>query len=308
MNLLDNQNGFQARHIGPNEQETRAMLEAVGASSLNQLIDETVPASIRMNKPLNLPAPMSEYRFLQSMRVLAKKNKLYRSYLGQGYYPCITPPVIQRNVFENPGWYTQYTPYQAEISQGRLEALLNFQTMVMDLTGMEVANASLLDEGTAAGEAMAMLFGIVNRQQNGSPRNKFFVSNSCFLQTIEVVKSRALPFGIEIVVGDPNSANIDKNFFGVLVQYPAEDGSVSEYRAFIEQAHAAGALAVVASDLLSLALLTPPGEFGADVVLGNSQRFGVPMGYGGPHAAFYATKNEHIRYMPGRIIGVSVDA
>ncbi|MCI0706067.1 MAG: aminomethyl-transferring glycine dehydrogenase [Ignavibacteriae bacterium] len=308
MNSLLNENGFQARHIGPNEEETKAMLQAIGAASLDQLIDETVPASIRLKKPLDLPEPMSEYRFLRTMRELAGKNKLYRSFLGQGYYPCVTPPVIQRNVFENPGWYTQYTPYQAEISQGRLQALLNFQTMVMDLTGMEVANASLLDEGTAAGEAMTMLYGIVNRQQNGSPRNKFFVSSSCFIQTIEVVKSRALPLGIEVVIDDWQTTNIDKSFFGVLVQYPAEDGLVSDYRAFIENAHAAGALAVVASDLLSLALLTPPGEFGADVVLGNSQRFGVPMGYGGPHAAFFATKNEHIRNMPGRIIGVSIDS
>ncbi|HEY4613299.1 MAG TPA: glycine dehydrogenase (aminomethyl-transferring), partial [Bacteroidota bacterium] len=308
MSTMFTENDFQTRHIGPNEQETKAMLEAVGVQSLDQLIDETVPASIRTQKALTLPAPMGEHRFLESMRMIAQKNKVYKSYLGQGYYRCVTPPVIQRNIFENPGWYTQYTPYQAEISQGRLEALLNFQTMVIDLTGMEVANASLLDEGTAAGEAMTMVYGIVNRQQDGHPRNRFFVSNKCFAQTIEVVRSRALPLGIELVVGNHETMNIDTSFFGALVQYPADDGAVLDYRQFIEHAHSVGAQVIVASDLLSLALLTPPGEFGADVVLGNSQRFGVPMGYGGPHAAFFATKNDNIRFMPGRIIGVSIDA
>lgn len=302
------ENDFQARHIGPNEREAHEMLKAIGASSLDQLIDETIPSTIRMKKPLDLPASMSEYRFLQSFRTIARKNKVYKSYLGQGYYHCVTPPIIQRNIFENPGWYTQYTPYQAEIAQGRLEALLNFQTMVMDLTGMEVANASLLDEGTAAAEAMSMAYGIVNKQQNGRPADRFFVSNKCFIQTIEVVRSRALPYNIEVVVGDHKTVKIDSKFFGALIQYPAEDGAVLDYRLFVKKAHQAGALVVVATDLLSLALLTPPGEFDADVVIGNSQRFGVPMGYGGPHAAFFATKNEYIRHMPGRIIGVSIDA
>ncbi len=302
------ENDFQTRHIGPQEQETREMLRVIGSSSLDQLIDETVPASIRMKKPLELPAPMSEYRFLQSLRTIAKKNKVFRSFLGQGYYGCVTPPVIQRNIFENPGWYTQYTPYQAEIAQGRLEALLNFQTVVMDLTGMQVANASLLDEGTAAAEAMSMAYGIFNRQHNGRSANRFFVSNRCFVQTIEVVRSRAWAQGIEVVVGDHETASFDSSFFGALMQYPAEDGSVLDYRAFIKTVQSVGALAIVATDLLSLALLTPPGESGADIVLGNSQRFGVPMGYGGPHAAFFATNNEYIRQMPGRIIGVSIDA
>lgn len=299
---------FQTRHIGPGERETEEMLKAVGVNSLDQLIDETIPAGIRMKKPLDLPPAMSEFHFLEHVRSIARKNRIYKSYLGQGYYNCVTPPVIQRNIFENPGWYTQYTPYQAEIAQGRLEALLNFQTMVMDMTGMQVANASLLDEGTAAGEAMSMAYGIVNRQHNGHPANRFFVSHRCFLQTIEVVKARAWALGIDVVVGDHEAVTLDRSFFGALVQYPAEDGAVLDYRAFIQRVHDVGALAIVATDLLSLALLTPPGEFGADVVVGNSQRFGVPMGYGGPHAAFFATKNEYIRHLPGRIIGVSIDA
>lgn len=302
------ENDFQQRHIGPNERETEEMLHAIGVDSLDRLIDEAVPASIRMRKSLDLPPAMSEYRFLQHLRSIARKNRVSRSYLGQGYYNCVTPPVIQRNIFENPGWYTPYTPYQAEIAQGRLEALLNFQTMVMDMTGMQVANASLLDEGTAAAEAMSMAYGIVNRQQNGRSANRLFVSNRCFLQTIEIVKSRAWALGIEVVVGDHETVTFDSSFFGALMQYPAEDGAVLDYRAFILRVHEAGALAIVATDLLSLALLTPPGEFGADVVVGNSQRFGVPMGYGGPHAAFFATKSEYIRHIPGRIIGVSIDA
>ncbi len=301
-------NGFQSRHIGPNEQELQSMLETIGVASLDELIDETIPPDIRSKKNLNPRPPFSEYQFLETIKEAGKNNKVFKSYLGQGYYNCITPPVIQRNVFENPGWYTQYTPYQAEIAQGRLEALLNFQTMVCDLTGMEVANASLLDEGSAAAEAMAMVYGIVHRNVDGTSSNRFFISEKCFAQTIEVVKTRAEAVGIEIVVGDHEKIKFDRSFFGVLVQYPAEDGVVLDYRAFIKQVHEAGALVVVATDLLSLVLLTPPGEFGADVAVGNSQRFGVPMGYGGPHAAFFATKNEYIRYMPGRIIGVSIDA
>jgi glycine dehydrogenase len=244
---------------------------------------------------------------LQEFHEIAKKNTVRKSYLGQGYYSCITPSVIQRNIFENPGWYTQYTPYQPEISQGRLEALINFQTMVADLTGLAVANASLLDEGTAAAEAMAMAYGIVNKSPQ-STINKFFISARCFRQTIDVVLTRATPHNIEVVVGNPETIEFDKTFFGALVQYPGEDGGVADLRPFIDTVHKAGAIAIVASDLLALALLTPPGEFGADIVIGNSQRFGVPLGYGGPHAAFFATKNEYIRTMPGRIIGVSVDA
>jgi glycine dehydrogenase len=307
MNYFDEKE-FQARHIGSFESDAAEMLKTIGVKSLDQLIDETIPASIRLKTPLDLPAPMSEYRFLRSLRAIAQKNKLFKSYLGQGYYGCVTPPVIQRTVFENPGWYTQYTPYQAEIAQGRLEALLNFQTMIMDLTGMEVANASLLDEGTAAAEAMTMAFGIVHRQQNGHQAGRLFVSNKCFAQTIDVVRSRAWGAGIEVVVGDHETFTMDSSFIGILVQYPAEDGSVLDYRALIEKVHEHGGIAIVAADLLSLALLKPPGEIGADVVLGNSQRFGVPMGYGGPHAAFFATKNDFIRHLPGRIIGVSIDA
>ncbi|MGH2567802.1 MAG: aminomethyl-transferring glycine dehydrogenase subunit GcvPA, partial [Bacteroidota bacterium] len=307
-NSVLNESDFPSRHIGPREQDTDDMLEAIGVRSLDQLINETIPSDIRLKKPFDLPLAMSEYRFLEFLKSVARKNKVYKSYVGQGYYHCITPPVIQRTIFENPGWYTQYTPYQAEIAQGRLEALLNFQTMVVDLTGMEIANASLLDEGTAAAEAMAMAHGVVNKQQNGHPANRFFISNKCFLQTIEVVKSRASTLGIEIVVGDHEAVNVDSTFFGVLLQYPAEDGAVLDYRPFVKKVHGAGAQVVVATDLLSLALLTPPGEFGADVVVGNSQRFGVPLGYGGPHAAFFATRNDLVRQMPGRIIGVSVDA
>ncbi|MBM4159624.1 MAG: aminomethyl-transferring glycine dehydrogenase [Ignavibacteria bacterium] len=302
------ENDFQARQIGPRESDLHEMLGTIGVKSLDELISQTIPASIRLRKGLRLPPPISEYRFLRSLREIAWKNRLMKSYLGQGYYGCITPSVILRNIFENPGWYTQYTPYQPEISQGRLEALLNYQTMVMDMTGMDVANASLLDEGTAAAEAMTMLHGIVNKQTDGSPADKFFVSDTCWAQTIDVIRTRASAVGIEVVVGDHNTATLNKSFFGVILQYPGQDGAVTDCRKFIEHAHGVGALVVVASDLLSLALLTPPGELGADVVVGNSQRFGVPMGYGGPHAGFFATRNEYIRQMPGRIIGVSIDA
>jgi glycine dehydrogenase len=299
---------FASRHIGPQERDLAAMLNTVGASSLEHLIDQTLPQSIRLEKEPNLAAPVSEEEFLDQLRGVAGKNTVLKSYLGQGYYGCVTPSVIQRNIFENPGWYTQYTPYQPEISQGRLEALLNYQTMVMDLTGMEVANASLLDEGTAAAEAMTMLHGVVNKQTDGSPADKLFVSAGCYAQTISVVKTRASAIGIEVVVGDHREIKLDKTYFAALLQYPAQDGLVEDYRSFIQEAHASGLLVIVASDLLSLALLTPPGEFGADVVVGNSQRFGVPMGFGGPHAGFFATRNEYIRNLPGRIIGVSIDA
>jgi len=302
------ENGFQSRQIGPHEHDLPHMLKAVGVESLDELIDQTIPASIRLKEDLKVQAPLSEFKFLQTLRAVAAKNKVMKSYLGQGYYGCVTPSVIQRNIFENPGWYTQYTPYQPEVSQGRLEALLNYQTMVMDLTGMQVANASLLDEGTAAAEAMTMAYGIVNKQADGHPAKKFFVSDTCYVQTVDVIRTRASAIGIEVVVGDHKKAALDKSYFGAIVQYPADDGSVHDFRRLIEDVHKVGALVIVASDLLSLALLAPPGEFGADVVVGNSQRFGVPMGYGGPHAAFFATREEHIRHMPGRIIGVSIDA
>jgi len=307
-NPIFDEEKFQSRHLGPGSEDLNTMLRVIGVDSLDTLIDETIPASIRMNAPLELPAAVSERRFLLEMRKIAAKNTVFTSMLGQGYYPCVTPSVILRNIFENPGWYTQYTPYQPEISQGRLEALLNYQTMVIDMTGMQVANASLLDEGTAAAEAMSMLYGIVNKNQNGVQRNRFFVSEKCFIQTIDVIKTRAQIVGIEIVVGDHEKIDIDGTYFGAIVQYPDERGAVADYRAFITDVHSGGALAIVAADLLSLELLTPPGEFGADVVVGSTQRFGVPMGYGGPHAAFFATRDEFIRHMPGRIIGVSVDA
>ena len=302
------QSDFQSRHLGPNDRDTAAMLRTIGVDSLDKLIDETVPPSIRLKQDLRLPGPVSEYQYLESLRTIAQKNRVVKSFLGQGYYGCVVPSVIKRMVFENPGWYTQYTPYQPEISQGRLEALLNFQTMVADLTGMDVANASLLDEGTAAAEAMTMVHGIANKTTNGHPAQKLFVSGTCFKQTIEVIKTRALPLNIELVFGDHRTARFDNSYFGAIVQYPSEDGAVEDYRSFIGEAHRVGALVIVASDLLSLALLTPPGEFGADVVVGNSQRFGIPLGYGGPHAAFFSTRNEHIRALPGRIIGVSIDA
>lgn len=299
---------FENRHIGPTQGEEREMLAAIGVASVDELIDQTVPAHIRLSAPLHLPGPESETRFLQHIRGIAAKNRIFRSYIGLGYADCITPTVIVRNVLENPGWYTQYTPYQAEISQGRLEAMLNFQTMVVDLTGMEVANASLLDEGTAAAEAMQMMHAVVHRSAARKASEKFFVSDTVLPQTIAVLRSRALPLGFEIEVGDFRAVTLDASYFGALVQYPAQDGQVHDYRGFVEAAHSAGVPVVVAADLMSLVLLTPPGEWGADVVVGSSQRFGIPMGFGGPHAAFFATKSEYIRMMPGRIIGVSVDA
>ncbi len=299
---------FQTRHIGPAEQELQEMLEAIGVESLDELIDQTIPANIRLKEPLPLPSSVSESRFLDTLAHVAKKNKLYKSYIGLGYYGTVTPPVIQRNILENPGWYTHYTPYQPEIAQGRLEALLTFQTMVMDLTKMEVANASLLDEATAAGEAMAMVHSIVSKKPGKEHATKFFVSDTLFPQTIDVLRSRATALGIELVSGSHVNHRLDESYFGAILQYPAHDGAVRDYRDFIRMAHDEGALVVVAADLLSLVLLTPPGEFGADVVVGSAQRFGVPMGYGGPHAAYMATRNEYIRYMPGRIIGVSIDA
>jgi glycine dehydrogenase len=305
---LFDEDGFASRHIGPRDRDVDSMLGTIGVTSFDRLIDETIPQAIRLKAEPDLTAPVSEYGFVEGLRSIARNNKVLKSYLGQGYYGSITPSVIQRNVFENPGWYTQYTPYQPEISQGRLEALLNFQTMVMEMTGMEVANASLLDEGTAAAEAMTMLHGIVNKKTQGSPADKVFVSDTCFVQTIAVIKTRASAVGIEVVVGNHQNASLDQSYFAAIVQYPAQDGAVYDFRTFIRDAHASGALVIVASDLLSLALLTPPGEFDADVVVGNSQHFGIPMGYGGPHAGFFATKNEYIRNLPGRVIGVSVDA
>ncbi len=298
---------FVNRHIGINEEELQEMLPAIGLKSLDQLIDETGPPAIRMSKELNLPEAMTEYEFLEELRQTAALNKVCRPYIGMGYHGTITPSVILRNVFQNPGWYTQYTPYQAEISQGRLEALLNFQTMVSSLAGLPIANASLLDEGTAAAEAMHMFYGIKNKRAKGDAINRFLVSNKVLPQTIGLLKTRAKPLDIEVIVGDWRSFDFNEKTFGLLLQYPNREGSVEDYRALAEKARAKEIYVTVAADLLSLALLAPPGEWGADAVVGNSQRFGVPIGYGGPHAAFFATSEEHKRQIPGRIIGVSVD-
>ncbi|HVZ77445.1 MAG TPA: aminomethyl-transferring glycine dehydrogenase [Gemmatimonadaceae bacterium] len=295
---------FISRHIGPRAADIAAMLETVGYPTLDAFIDSVIPENIRLRRPLDIHGERSEQEALATMRAMARRNRVFRSYIGMGYADCHTPPVIQRNILENPGWYTAYTPYQAEIAQGRLEALLNFQTMVMDLTAMEIANASLLDEGTAAAEAMTMAHAI----RGGNGKERFFVSHECHPQTIDVVKTRAAVRGIEVVVGDWRAFAFDGTVFGALLQYPATDGAVHDYRGFCDAAHGDGALVTVATDLMSLVLLAPPGEWGADIVVGNSQRFGVPMGYGGPHAAFFATKDEFKRQIPGRIIGVSRDA
>lgn len=297
---------FETRHIGPNENETQQMLKAIGVNSLDELIEQTVPAKIRLAKPLNLPAALSEYEYLRMLKAKAQKNQVFRSYIGMGYYGTYTPTAILRNIFENPGWYTQYTPYQAEIAQGRLEALLNFQTMVSDLTGMPIANASLLDEGTAAAEAMNMFYNTVNK--GDIKANQFFVDNAVLPQTVDILKTRALPLNIEIVTGNYETFTFSEKVFGAILQYPAKEGAVVDYKTFIQNAHNAGAYVVMATDLLALTLLTAPGELDADVAVGNSQRFGVPMGYGGPHAAFFATKDEFKRIIPGRIIGVSIDS
>jgi len=284
------------------------MLNALNVSSLDELIDQTVPASIRLSKPLNLPEPLSEFEYLQDLKQKALLNKVSRNYIGMGYYGTITPSVIARNLFQNPGWYTQYTPYQAEIAQGRLESLLNYQTMVCDLTGLPIANASLLDEGTAAAEAMHMFHAERNkRAAAGEEANVFFVSEKVLPQTIDVLRTRAVPQGIQLVIGDWKSFEFTDKTFGVLLQYPNAEGAVEDYRAFVEKAKAHNAYVAVATDLLALALLKPPGEWGADVAVGNSQRFGVPLGYGGPHAAFFSCTEEFKRVIPGRIIGVSVD-
>ncbi len=299
---LSHPDSFAQRHIGPGTEETREMLEVLGYPSLDVLIDEAVPAQIRLKRPLQLPPGRTEHETLAALKEIASHNQVFRSYIGMGYHDCFTPPVIQRNLLENPGWYTQYTPYQAEIAQGRLEALLNFQTLVIDLTGLQVANASLLDEGTAAAEAMTLCHGLKQ------DRNVFFVSSECHPQTIEVVKTRASALGIEVSIGDFQTFQFNEQTFGALVQYPNTFGEIHDYTAFVEQAHAAGALVAVAADLLSLTLLRPPGEFGADVAIGSAQRFGVPLGYGGPHAAYFATREEFKRHVPGRIVGVSKDS
>ena len=309
MSLFTQQrNEFKSRHIGPHQEATAAMLTTIGEPSLDSLIDKTVPNAIRMKSPLNLPAPMHEAAYLQHVQEMGSKNIVAKNFIGQGYYGTYTPSVILRTIFENPGWYTQYTPYQAEIAQGRLESLLNYQTMVSDLTGLPIANASLLDEATAASEAMTMFFNMLNKNQDSIERPKFFVDQHCFPQTIDVLKTRALPIGIELEIGDYKTASLDATYFGALVQYPNDKGSVESYEEFIQQVHQVGAYVAMATDLLALNLLKSPGELGADVALGSAQRFGVPMGFGGPHAAFFAVSDEFKRQIPGRIIGISIDA
>ncbi|MCD6068831.1 MAG: glycine dehydrogenase [Bacteroidetes bacterium] len=297
---------FVSRHNGPRAGEVKEMLAKIGVSSVDELISQTVPPAIRLKQPLKVGAAMSEYQYHKHLKALSKKNKVFRSYIGLGYYNNILPAVVQRNVFENPGWYTAYTPYQAEIAQGRLEALLNYQTMVIDLTGLPIANASLLDESTAAAEAVFMFHG--NRSKTKQNAHKFFVSKNSFPQTIDVIKTRSEPIGVEVVVGDIESFSFDDSFFGALIQYPDINGEVMDYRKFTEKCKSKEIQVAVASDLLALAMLAAPGEWGADCVVGNSQRFGVPLGYGGPHAAFFACREDYKRLIPGRIIGLSVDA
>jgi len=300
--LRSHPDSFTRRHIGPGTGDTGKMLQLLGRPTLEALIDEAIPGRIRLKRPLQIPAGRSEHETLAALKEISSQNQVLRSYIGMGYSDCITPAVIQRNILETPGWYTQYTPYQAEISQGRLEALLNFQTMIIDLTGLQVANASLLDEGTAAAEAMTLCHGMKQ------DRNVFFVSSECHPQTIDVVQTRARALGIEVTLGDFQTFQFNSQTFGALVQYPNTFGEIHDYSAFVQQAHAAGALVAVAADLLSLTLLRPPGEFGADVAIGTTQRFGVPLGYGGPHAAYFATREEFKRHMPGRIVGISKDS
>ncbi|NMG10036.1 aminomethyl-transferring glycine dehydrogenase subunit GcvPA, partial [Brasilonema sp. UFV-L1] len=294
---------FRERHIGLSPSDIQQMLEVLGYSTLDEVIDQAVPQAIRLSHSLELPEAQSEYAALAQLKEIASKNQVFRSFIGTGYYDCITPSVIGRNILENPGWYTAYTPYQPEIAQGRLEALLNFQTLIIDLTGLEIANASLLDEATAAAEAMSMSYGVCKNKAN-----TYFVSRECHPQTIDVLQTRAQPLGIDIIVGDHQTFDFSEPIFGAILQYPATDGTIYDYRAFVEKAHAEGALVTVAADPLSLTLLTPPGEFGADIAVGSTQRFGIPLGYGGPHAAYFATKEEYKRQVPGRIVGVSKDA
>lgn len=299
---------FESRHIGPRKEEIPGMLKRIGVSSLDELINKTIPSDIHLKRELSLPDPVSEYQYLKELKQIAAKNKIFRTYIGLGYYNTILPSVIKRNILENPSWYTSYTPYQAEISQGRLEALLNFQTMVIELTGMEIANASLLDEATAATEAMTMFYNSRSREAVKSNANCFLIDKNTFPQTIDVLRTRANAFNIELVICDIMQADFSGKVFGALIQYPNSEGNITDYKAIVEKAHQNNVPVSVAADLLSLTLLTPPGEWGADVVLGSTQRFGIPMGFGGPHAAYFATKESFKRNMPGRIIGVSIDA
>ena len=297
----DLSNNFSKRHLGPTENDVAAMLNEIGLNSIDKLIEKTIPESIRSTSKLGIGDGLDEFSYLKKTKEIADKNKVYRSYIGTGYFGTITPSVIQKNILENPGWYTAYTPYQAEIAQGRLEALLNFQTMVAEMTGLPIANASLLDESTAAAEAMVMML------RSGKGKDTFLVADDCHPQTIDVIKTRAEPIGINLKIQSRDNFQFSKDVFGILIQYPATDGYVFSFEDICEQAHQSGALVTVATDLLSLALLPSPGDIGADIAVGNSQRFGVPMGYGGPHAAFISCNEEFKRKMPGRIIGVSID-
>ena len=301
-------NDFTSRQVGPRPSDVEKMLKVIGVSSLDELMEKTIPAAIRLSQPLNLPKGMSEYEFLNHVRALAAKNKLYKTYIGMGYYNTVVPAVIQRNVFENAGWYTAYTPYQTEISQGRLEALMTFQTMVADMTGMPLANASLLDEATAGGECMIMFYNSRSRQAVKDNVHKFFVDECVFPQTLDVIRTNAAPRNIEVVTGDARKVELDGSYFGAIVQYPGQFGEVCDHTEFIAKAHEKGIFVGVASDLMALALLKAPGEMGADCVFGSAQRFGTPMGFGGPHAAFFAITEAFKRAFPGRIIGWTVDA
>ena len=300
-------NSFAHRHIGPSDADLKEMLNAVGVSSLDELINQTVPANIRNQEVMDLAEPLTEHEFLVHIQQLARRNKVFRSYIGMGYHNTVLPPVIQRNILENPGWYTAYTPYQAEIAQGRLEALLNFQTLVTELTGMEIANASLLDEATAAAEAMSMFHAARTREQKKANADYFFVSKDCLPQTIDLLKTRATPIGVKLIIGDAQSFEFNEQVFGALIQYPDLNGEIQDYSAFAAKAKANNSFLVVAADIMALTLLTPPGKWGADCVVGTTQRFGIPLGYGGPHAAFFATRDEFKRQIPGRIIGQTID-
>ena len=297
---------FINRHIGTLD-DTAEMLKTIGVDSLDELINQTVPEHIRLQKPLNLPNGISEHEYLKHAKELASKNKLFKNYIGLGYYDTLLPSVILRNILENPAWYTSYTPYQAEISQGRLEALLNYQTVITDLTGMEIANSSLLDEATAASEAMIMMFNSRSRKAAKAGINKVFIDNNIFPQTLAVIKVKAEPLGIDIVMGDYQNFNFTEEFFGAIVQYPNLKGEITDYKEFTEKAHSVEALVAVAADIMSLVMLTAPGEWDADIVFGSTQRFGIPVGFGGPHAAFFASKEKFKRNIPGRIIGISID-
>jgi glycine dehydrogenase len=302
-----NTDRFALRHIGPREEDLASMLETIGVESIEQLVYETVPENIRLQQDLQLDPAMSEYEFLSHINKLGSKNKQFRTYIGLGYHAPITPAVIQRNILENPGWYTAYTPYQAEIAQGRLEALLNYQTMISDLTGMELSNASLLDESTAAAEAMTLLFSVRDRAQKKENVVKFFVDQDALPQTKELLKTRAIPLGIELVEGNPKEMDINDGYYAILLQYPGASGNIVDYSAFAKTCQENDIRIAVAADILSLALLEAPGHWGADVVVGTTQRFGIPLGYGGPHAAYFATREEFKRQIPGRIIGVTKD-